>query len=128
VVYLFVGVGGAIGSLFRYFLSYLVIPTWNSFPLGTVVVNLFGAFILGWLASKFLTFSLHPDLKTGITSGIIGSFTTFSTLSVDAMSLFLDARWGYLFLYLFISAFGGLGLTAIGYFLGQGTSGEVEMK
>jgi fluoride exporter len=125
LVYLYVGIGGAIGSLFRYILSYLVVPVWNHFPIGTLLVNLLGSFILGWLVSRFLTLSLNPPLKTGITSGVIGSFTTFSTLSLEAMQLLLHARWGILFLYVLLSAFGGLGLTALGYFLGRGTSKEV---
>lgn len=129
MVYIYVGIGGAIGSLIRYFLSYLIIPTGNVFPLGTLLVNLLGAFILGWFVSRVVPLSsLNPVFKTGISSGVIGSFTTFSTLSLEAMQLMLNDRWGLLFLYVILSAVGGLGLTALGYFLGRGTSEKVEMQ
>lgn len=78
-----VGVGGVIGTLLRYLLSEQV--AFLPFPTGTMVVNLLGSFLLAYV-------TFHPLIKnklssasfTAFTTGLLGSFTTFSTLIMDS--------------------------------------------
>lgn len=127
MVYLYVGIGGAIGSILRYFVSFLTFPTLYHFPIGTLFVNLLGAFVLGWFVARVSPLQLiSKEVKAGISTGMIGSFTTFSTLSVEVIQLVHESLYLWLFLYLSISVVGGLTLTAIGFSIGQGKSVEVE--
>jgi fluoride exporter len=127
MVYLYVGIGGAIGSILRYLVSYLSLPTLDYFPVGTLFVNLLGAFVLGWFVTRvFPLASISNEIKTAISTGIIGSFTTFSTLSVEVIQFIQSGQYLLLFFYLSLSVIGGLILTAIGYSLGQGKGFEVK--
>jgi fluoride exporter len=120
MVYLYVGVGGAIGSILRYFLSFLSFPSIHNFPIGTLVVNLLGSFLLGWFVMRVLpNESISIEVKTGISTGIIGSFTTFSTLSVEVIHLYQSSLYLELVVYLSVSVIGGLILAAVGMSIGQ---------
>ena len=83
--FLWVGLGGAIGSIFRYTLSLL--PIKSSFPILTLITNLLGAFIIGVVVGLFekqyLSSQIHLFLKTGL----CGGFTTFSTFSLETLTL-----------------------------------------
>lgn len=109
MVYVVVGIAGMLGALLRYYVGvWLPTASFFGFPLGTLVVNFVGSFLLGW----FATWSARPSfplwLKTGIATGLIGSFTTFSTFSVDVLKLVQHHAWKMAFLYVFLSLFGGL--------------------
>lgn len=120
MVYLYVGVGGAIGSFFRYVLSQISFPVWNHFPIGTLLVNLIGTFLLGWLTARIMpSEKMSHAMKTGISTGIIGSFTTFSTLSVESVQLINQSHFAELGVYLSFSLVGGIILSAYGYYIGQ---------
>jgi fluoride exporter len=127
MVYLYVGIGGAIGSILRYLVSSLSLPTFNLFPMGTLFVNLLGAFVLGWFVARIAPLqSISKEVKAGVSTGMIGSFTTFSTVSVEVIQLIQDSLYLWLFLYLSISIVGGLILTAIGFSIGQGKTVGME--
>ena len=80
---LLVGIGGALGAMARYCINQLVVIYLGSFLLGTFIVNISGSFILGLLMGLL---SSHPTLSTEarifMSVGFLGSYTTFSTLSV----------------------------------------------
>ena len=111
---LFVMIGGFFGSISRYALGEWI-HTDHGFPLGTLLINLIGCFCLGW----FLTFvSRSKKIKSEMTSmigtGFIGSFTTFSTFSVETFQLVQN---GFVFLavmYVLSSILFGLLLAYIG--------------
>jgi CrcB protein len=127
MVFLYVGIGGAIGSVVRFLISNISLPTFNHFPIGTIFVNLLGAFVLGWFVAWVAPLqSISKEVKAGISTGMIGSFTTFSTLSVEVIQLIHESLYLWLFLYLSISVVGGLTLTAFGFSFGKGKSVEVE--
>ncbi|MCM3239292.1 fluoride efflux transporter CrcB [Heyndrickxia oleronia] len=119
--YLTVGIGGIIGSLLRYYIGLSSVIWWSSpFPIATLVINLIGCFVLGWFTtylSKLKLFS--PSLLTGFGTGLVGSFTTFSTFSVETVQLIQNSLWGFAILYVLGSLFGGLFFSYFGYRLGD---------
>jgi fluoride exporter len=119
---LFVGIGGSIGSVLRYSIYYNMLAIngdWLPF-LGTLLANLLGAFALGWFTSRLLQSKKLPDdLAAAIGTGLIGSFTTFSTLSVELSSLLQEEQYLLAICYVFISMIGGLVFAFGGFRIGQ---------
>ncbi|GAB6158834.1 fluoride efflux transporter CrcB [Desulfotomaculum varum] len=117
--YLFVGAGGIIGAFCRYCLGTFV----NSlaatpFPYGTLSVNLTGSFLLSFIAySSLLRWQLRREYLLAINTGIIGSFTTFSTFSVEVLHLLLQKHLLLAVEYIFISLAGGLLLSWLGIYM-----------
>jgi fluoride exporter len=101
---------GALGTLARYGLQGLVQErTGSSFPAGTLVVNIFGCFLLGGIAEYALThLSVPPEWRIGITVGFLGAFTTFSTFTFEAVRLIQDGEWARAGTYLLASVAGGM--------------------
>lgn len=93
-VVLAVAVGGALGAVSRYALSSGVSNLLDLRGSGTVVANLLGAFLLGAVVG--LTeerWELSEPVRTGITVGVLGGFTTFSTYMHDVVYHAEDERW-----------------------------------
>ena len=91
-----IGVAGALGALARYGLEGAVSRRWpGAFPWGTFVVNVSGAFALG-LVFVVLTekVSVDPWLRSALTIGFLGAYTTFSTLSFESYRLIEDGAIG----------------------------------
>ena len=84
-----IAIGGAAGSLCRYGMSngiYLLIG--RSFPYGTLAVNILGSFIMGIVYILMIErASISEELRAGITIGLLGAFTTFSTFSIETINL-----------------------------------------
>ena len=98
---IFVFTGGALGSLIRYIVSNNVVLHY-----GTLLVNIFGCFILGILSVFVLKRAKYipPKLRLGLTSGFCGGVTTFSTFSYEVFvyiqkTLYIDLILGILFVY-----------------------------
>ncbi|MBU8878343.1 fluoride efflux transporter CrcB [Bacillus sp. FJAT-29790] len=117
MTYVFIGVGGIVGSLLRYFTSVLSVQLWgNQFPFGTLFVNILGAFLLGIFTCRVSQKgNLSPNLVLAIGTGAIGSFTTLSTLSIETVSLIESGAFFSAFLYLLLSMAGGISAAFIGY-------------
>jgi CrcB protein len=97
--YLLVALGGALGSVARYGASGLV-ARWfgESFPWGTLLVNVTGSFVIGLVATLTSTdgrWLASPGLRTFIMVGICGGYTTFSSFSLQTLSLARDGQWLY---------------------------------
>lgn len=82
-----VAAGGACGAVARYTVSFAFGKAWPAFPWGTLVVNVVGSFLLGLLmgATTSGRFLLDPAWRSFLGIGILGAFTTFSTLSYEAV-------------------------------------------
>ena len=85
-----VAVGGAIGSVLRYYVSQWALRLAGpAFPWGTLTVNVVGCFVIGVFAEMIIRrFDASPDLRLLLITGFLGGFTTFSAFSLDAVSLF----------------------------------------
>ncbi|WAA11040.1 fluoride efflux transporter CrcB [Fervidibacillus albus] len=86
-MWLYVGIGGSLGALTRYGVSLLFSPfQFNGFPIATFSVNILGSFLLGLTLGYVQNNELkNRRLYTGLTAGFLGSFTTFSTFSVETV-------------------------------------------
>ena len=81
--------GGALGSLARFWVSTGIYQLFGrSFPWGTLVVNLSGSFVMGFLFVLFLErLAAAPEWRAAVLVGFLGAFTTFSTFSIETLSL-----------------------------------------
>jgi len=97
VALLAVAGGGAIGAVLRWgvTLATASLPTgrWAGFPVGTLLVNVVGTFLLAWfVASSSSREWASPALRLFITTGVLGALTTFSTFGLDAHGLLQQGR------------------------------------
>ena len=99
VTYLWIALGGALGSVARYGASSLI-ARWfgETFPLGTLAVNVTGSLIIGFFAA--LTgpdgrLLVSPDARTFVMVGICGGYTTFSSFSLQTLNLVRDGEFVY---------------------------------
>lgn len=84
--YLFVGIGGCIGAIFRYTLSTINIR--SDFPVITLMTNFFGAIIIGSVVSAVAKYpSIDNSIVLFFKTGLCGGFTTFSTFSLETLVL-----------------------------------------
>ncbi|RDI45616.1 fluoride efflux transporter CrcB [Falsibacillus pallidus] len=121
MVYFVVGAAGILGALCRYYLGIFIGDYWtHTFPLATLITNLVGCFILGgFTAHLFKLKILHPFLLKGIGTGFVGSFTTFSTFSVETVEMIKGSHIGLALLYVILSMWGGLLFAWAGYKIGD---------
>lgn len=120
MIYVLVGIAGIAGALLRYLLGLYFSGWWIlDFPMATFLTNMAGSFALGWITNYLprLKF-LHPYALTAIGTGLIGSFTTFSTFSVETVRLMMNNKWGIAIIYILSSLWGGLLFSWLGYRLG----------
>ena len=86
--FLAIAVGGATGALLRYAVSGLAYTLFGeTFPWGTLSVNLLGCLLIGFLWQTFETAALAPNARALIFVGGLGAFTTFSTYGLESLSL-----------------------------------------
>ncbi|MFP5113858.1 fluoride efflux transporter FluC [Bacillaceae bacterium C204] len=115
MIYLLVGTAGTLGAILRYVIG-VSFFTNSPFPLATLLINLLGSFLLACLTSNlFKRISLSPLLATAIGTGFVGSFTTFSTLSVETVTLFRKGDFLLGITYVIVSIVGGLLLSRLGF-------------
>jgi fluoride exporter len=81
LTFLYIAAGGAVGAVARYTVSN-ALPS-ESFPLGTLVVNVIGCFLFGLL--RMHSHALSAELQTGLAAGFLGALTTFSTFGYDTV-------------------------------------------
>lgn len=116
-----IGFGGGIGALLRYEVQGWVQDRLGaSFPFGTLLVNLSGAFLIGLLMTVFLEhIEAAPVWRLFLVVGILGGYTTFSSLTWEAYQLFAAGSFAQGSLYVGGSFFGGMAGLLLGVFLGR---------
>lgn len=88
----------------------------SNFPLGTIVVNVLGSFMLGVLVElSALTWSPSPEVRVMLVVGMLGAFTTFSTFSLDVVSLGTRGEWVQLGFYMGLS----VALSVVALYMGM---------
>ncbi len=115
--YLAIGIGGFIGAILRAYTAGVVNNTIkHDIPFGTITVNLLGSLILGILIG-LIQFSAiqNPYIKSMLTTGMMGAFTTFSTFAVESFFLIKNGLVIESLVYISINVFGSIILAAAGY-------------
>ena len=111
-----VAAGGAVGAVGRYLVVSAVGHIFGTgFPLGTIVVNVVGSFVLGGLIEALaLVWSPSPELRAMVVVGVLGAFTTFSTFSMDVVLLYERGALGHAALYIGASVILSIGAFFLG--------------
>lgn len=87
-------------------------------PYGTLLVNVSGSFLIGILGAAITSpgkVNLGPSAQDFLLVGLMGGYTTFSSFSLQTLNLAMAGRWGYAFLYAFLSLFLCLAGVAFGF-------------
>ncbi len=118
---LLIGLAGFIGTLSRYWLSGVVARRYGeTFPMGTLLVNLIGCFMVGLLfyllQERFL---VNQTVRTVILIGFLGGFTTFSSFGLQTFTLLQDGEFGLAALNILGANVIGLVLVWAGYTLAR---------
>lgn len=138
-----VALGGALGTLLRYRIGLAGLRAgslpWTAFPWTTLAINVVGSFVLGFLARAFVAVPLPPTavgaagrvvvsgaapalpapVFLGLTVGLCGGFTTFSTFSVELLGLAERGAWARAWAYATASVALGVGAAFLGAALGR---------
>jgi len=116
-----IGVAGFIGTLSRYWMSGVIARRYGeTFPTGTLVVNLVGCFLIGLLfyllEERFL---VNQTVRAVVLIGFLGGFTTFSSFGLQTFTLLQDREFAFAILNLTASNIVGLLLVWAGYSLAR---------
>lgn len=108
--------GGAIGAAGRYLVNVVTLHVFGpGFPWGTLTVNVVGSFLMGvFITLGALRLDLSGEMRVLIATGILGGFTTFSSFSLDFVTLFERKDYGVATIYLA----GSMGLSILALFAG----------
>ncbi|WP_196258613.1 fluoride efflux transporter CrcB [Pelagibacterium limicola] len=118
--FLLVGLGGAVGAMARYGVGRLV-PI-AGFPFATLIVNIVGSFLMGVLIAvlsrTLVAWSNEARLLLAV--GVLGGFTTFSSFSLDVITLAQRGEWFAATGYILLSVVGSVGSLALALWLARG--------
>lgn len=99
-----VALGGAIGSLLRYWISGWLNTPEGRLPVGTLSINVIGSLLMGIAFVLIMEKArLSPELRPLIMTGMLGGFTTFSTFSLEAVTLLNEGHTGAALIYVLLS-------------------------
>lgn len=111
-----VGAGGALGAVCRYLVGLVPLLQRGAFPLGTLLINLAGAVLIGAVTGRAQGVAgMDPRLLLFLKVGLCGGFTTFSTFSLESLTLLEQGRTGLFGLY----AAASVALCLAGVWLGR---------
>jgi CrcB protein len=117
ITYLWLGLGGAIGTMARFWLGGIVTTYFDTFPMGTLVVNVSGSFLIaffGTLTAADGRWLVSPNARIFFMTGICGGYTTFSSFSWQTLALAQDGKW----LYVGLNVLGSVALCLFAAWLG----------
>jgi len=113
------GLAGAAGAVLRTGIGQMVVSG-SGFPFATLIVNIIGTFILCLLVSGVLRkLTANQNLQDAVTTGFLGSFTTFSALSIETILLVENGQILIAIAYISTSAIGGLMAGVFGFSIGR---------
>lgn len=110
-----VGVGAAVGAWARWGLGSLLNPLFPTLPLGTLAANLVGGYMIGVAIEYFMHHaSFPPEVRLLVVTGFLGSLTTFSTFSAEAVTLLSRQQYGWALALIGSHLAGSLLMTVLG--------------
>jgi len=96
LTYFWLGIGGAAGTIFRYWLGGVISNYFPTFPMGTLAINVSGSFLItffGTLTDTDGRWLVSPTARIFFMTGICGGYTTFSSFSLQTLNLLQDGEW-----------------------------------
>lgn len=112
--WLWVGIGGSLGSVCRYAAGYFLGERWDGpFPIATFCVNMIGAFLLGVVVAS----DLDAAWKAGLGTGFMGGLTTYSTWMVESFKLIEEGERKTALVNLILSVVLGIILFLVGFYI-----------
>jgi fluoride exporter len=111
-----IAIGGGIGALMRFGVTY--VSHWliiTRYPIGTLIANLTGCFIMGILWNICNVITVKPEWKLMLLTGMLGAFTTFSTYSLETFGLFREQHFKMALLNIVLSNILGIFLIYLGH-------------
>ncbi|WP_422924078.1 fluoride efflux transporter CrcB [Singulisphaera sp. PoT] len=125
---LVLSVGGALGVNARYWLG-VGMSRWvgHSFPWATFTINVSGSFAIGFLTTILAIRLPHHYARLFLLVGFLGGYTTFSTFSLESLTLLEEGEWKRASSYLFGSVGSGLVAVAVGTLLARGLVDRPEL-
>ncbi|MFO1206219.1 MAG: fluoride efflux transporter CrcB [Burkholderiales bacterium] len=116
--FLAVGLGGVLGAWLRWWLGVALNPVFPTLPLGTVVANIVGGFIIGAAIEYFARHaSIPPEARLFVITGFLGALTTFSTFSAEAVTLLARGQYGWALAHISVHLLGSLAATVAGIWM-----------
>ena len=111
-------IGGGAGSVLRWLISLRFNTLSTNLPVGTLLVNLIGAFIIGLAMALFIRMThIDSPYKLLITAGFCGGFTTFSTFSIEVIYLLQDGKFAWAVTNILLNLLGSLIMTFLAFTL-----------
>lgn len=127
LTYLLIAIGGALGSIARYACSRAIaLQVGETFPWGTLAVNVSGSFVIGFIAAMSGPNSrliVSPDTRNFLMVGICGGFTTFSSFSLQTLQLIQNRDFAEAFGNVLLSVASCMAAVAIGFIVGAAIAG-----
>jgi CrcB protein len=119
--WIYIALAGGAGTLMRYWLSEWTARRFGeTFPTGTLIVNLAGCFLAGLLYYlMFDRYLVSPTLRAVVLIGLLGGFTTFSSFGLQTFALMRDGEMGLALLNIAVSNVAGLLMVWVGYSLAK---------
>jgi len=115
-----IAIGGALGALARYGVATLAYTiSGGTFPIGTLVINLSGSFLIGFFFGLFDAVIISSVWRSMITIGFLGAFTTFSTFTLETINLIRESEWRLAVINVLVSNLAGLLLVLLGLYVSK---------
>ena len=115
---IYIAIGGSLGSILRYFISYFSRIYIPFFPFGTLLVNIFGSFFIGLFVNYLNNNEVSEIIvKYFLIIGLLGSFTTFSAFSIESLELYKQEGLLLSLLYVILSVTFSIFAAYIGFTL-----------
>jgi len=118
--------GGALGTLARYLISLAALPISGQLPVGTLIVNMTGSFVIGAFGTLTLAAGRYPvpeDIRLFVMIGVCGGYTTFSSFSLQTLDLLRSGALGRAALNVVASVLLCIAAVALGHALGACLNG-----
>lgn len=117
---LWIALGGALGTVTRYWIGIWMLPLSRNLPWGTIGINVVGSFVIGFIGTLTLESGRHPLPETArlfVMVGFCGGFTTFSSFSLQTFDLMRGDAWTRALVNVALSVLLCLGSVALGHAL-----------